>query len=199
MKPGTGVFGKLTDLYRRMGEAYATTAKAAGLSCDDCPHNCCTSYFQHHTYIDWIYLHKGLNALPEQRRKEYASRAEAYLAEAREALAAGRAPTAMCPLNDTGLCGLYGHRMMICRLHGTRNMLFGPNGAGKVFSGCARFTALPVVADGPEEAIPVLDRTPFYRELAGLEKEFLARVGRALPRVDLTLAEMIVLGPPPLR
>ena len=89
MKPGTGVFGKLTDLYRRMGEAYATTAKAAGLSCDDCPHNCCTSYFQHHTYIEWIYLHKGLNALPEQRRKEYASRAEAYLAEAREALAAG--------------------------------------------------------------------------------------------------------------
>ncbi len=82
MKPGTGVFGKLTDLYRRMGEAYATTAKAAGLSCDDCPHNCCTSYFQHHTYIEWIYLHKGLNALPEQRRKEYASRAEAYLAEA---------------------------------------------------------------------------------------------------------------------
>ena len=45
MKPGTGVFGKLTDLYRRMGEAYATTAKAAGLSCDDCPHNCCTRIF----------------------------------------------------------------------------------------------------------------------------------------------------------
>ncbi len=198
-KNGAGVFGRLADLYRCMGEAYTATATAAGLDCGDCPHNCCTSYFQHHTYVEWIYLHKGLSALPAPRREEYRRRAGLYLADARAALASGRAPAAMCPLNDCGLCGLYSHRMMICRLHGTRNTLLSPDGAGRTFPGCARFTALPVVVAGSEDSVPTLDRTPFYRELALLEKELLARIGRPLPRVDLTLAEMIVLGPPPLR
>ena len=198
MRAGTGTFGALADLYRRMESAYAATAKAAGLDCKGCEHNCCTSYFQHHTYVEWIYLHKGLGALPAERRSTYIGRAEAYVAEARASVAVGCAPAIMCPLNDDGLCGLYTHRMMICRLHGTRNTLSSPNGTQRTFPGCARFTALPVVLEGPEESIPTLDRTPFYRELAGLEKALFTRIGRPLPRVDLTLAEMIVLGPPPL-
>ena len=197
--PAKGIFGRLADLYLRMQAAYEATAAAAGLSCMGCGHNCCTSYFQHHTRVEWIYLHKGLSALPAPRRKEYERRAETYLAEARPMVASGRAPAIMCPLNDDGLCGLYGHRLMICRLHGTRNSFAAPDGTRRTFPGCARFTSLPLVRDASEETVPVLDRTPFYRELAGLEKELLARVGRPLPRVDLTLAEMIVLGPPALR
>ncbi len=196
---GSGVFGRLADLYWRMTAAYEQTAKAAGLTCAGCPHNCCATFFQHHTHVEWIYLWKGLNALPEARRAEYRRRAVAYVAEARPLLAAGKAPAIMCPLNDGGLCGLYSHRMMICRLHGTRNTLAAPDGSSRTFAGCARFTSLPVVSTGQEEAIPCLDRTPFYRELAGLEKDFLARLGRSLPKVDLTLAEMILLGPPALR
>jgi hypothetical protein len=56
------VFRKLAALYERMGRAYETSAQSIGLSCAGCPDNCCTSFFQHHTYVEWAYLWKGLAA-----------------------------------------------------------------------------------------------------------------------------------------
>jgi hypothetical protein len=101
---------------------------------------------------------------------------------------------------------------MICRLHGTRNVLILPDGRRRIFSGCVRFSSLPCASipsppsgggDCPAPAgearpyaCPTLNRTPFYAELAALEMEFCRKAGRPLPRVELTLAEMIVLGPP---
>jgi hypothetical protein len=110
----------------------------------------------------------------------------------------------MCPLNlgaeGEGRCGLYGHRMMICRLHGVPNQLIrpasprNPAGAQAVFPGCDRAQEL---AKGVEA--PMLDRTPLLTELATLEMDFVGRERmRSLPRVDLTLAEMILAGPPKL-
>ena len=179
-----------------MEDAYKERAQQAGLSCAGCETNCCTSFFQHHTHVEWTYLWRGLNELPDARRKNFVERAKGYVQETRAALAANTPPAAMCPLNEDGLCVLYSHRLMICRMHGTRNVLTLPDGRRQIFPGCARFSALPCSED---DACPSLDRTPFYGELAALEMEFRQKAGRPLPRVDLTLAEMLVLGPPKIR
>ena len=98
----------------------------------------------------------------------------------------------MCPANVDGLCMIYRHRLMICRLHGVRHRLSGPSGV-RDFPGCWRFEEGAASQDGPA---PVLDRTPLYRRLAALEMEFLGAKARRLPRVSLTLALMLVNGPP---
>ena len=195
----TGIFTRLGRLYAKMEAAYKECAETAGLRCEGCENNCCTSFFQHHTHIEWAYLWRGLQELPAERRKEFVQRAHAYVEKARQNIASGRLPDAMCPLNEQGLCALYSHRLMICRLHGTRNLFRLPNGGEQVFPGCFRFTALPCAAEGNESNCPTLDRTPLYGELASLEMEYLRRASRRMSRVDMTLAEMLVLGPPQLR
>ncbi len=70
------VFRKLDALYERMASVYADTSAKIGLSCEGCEENCCTSYFQHHTYVEWTYLWQGLNKLPEDKRNEYIRRSE---------------------------------------------------------------------------------------------------------------------------
>lgn len=181
-----------------MEAAYRLCADSAGLTCDGCENNCCTSFFQHHTHIEWAYLWRGLRELPPGERKLFVRRSRAYVDDAGQSLASGRLPSAMCPLNDAGLCVLYSHRLMICRLHGTRNVFRLPDGRRQYFPGCGRFAGLPCASEGKEDACPTLDRTAFYQELAALELEFLKRAAGPMPRVDMTLAEMIVMGPPRL-
>ena len=194
--PSGNVFSRLAELYSRMEQAYAQSAQAAGLSCAGCPTNCCTSYFQHHTRIEWIYLLKGIRALPAARQATLHQRASVYMAHAQEALAARQIPSAICPVNEDGLCTLYAHRLMICRMHGTRNSMQLPDGQEKIFAGCGQY----VQRCGKNGSTPpALDRTPFYRNLAALEMELLKNSGQPLPRVNLTIAEMILAGPPPLR
>lgn len=190
----SGVFARLADLYKRMEGAYNTTAHAAGLSCAGCEDNCCRTHFRHHTYIEWIYLWKGMLTLPEAKRNAYVARAHDVVAECNSIQAAGATPRVMCPVNDDGLCGLYNHRLMICRLHGTRNVLHRPDGQRQLFRGCYRFDAL--TSTMAADAIPSLDRTPLYKELAQLEMEHLGPRAANAPRVSLTLAEMLVYGPP---
>ncbi len=106
----------------------------------------------------------------------------------------GMRPKIMCPLNDAGLCGVYKHRLMICRMHGVVNTLRQPNGRQLSFPGC--FKCQDLTKD--MENVPVVDRTPLYKELVGLEMGLLGNKIRTMPKVDLTLAEMIVMGPPNL-
>lgn len=187
------VFRKLASLYEDMQTQYQIHSARLGLSCDGCSDNCCTSYFQHHTRVEWAYLLQGLAELPEATRREYERRSRAYVRDAQEALATGERPHIMCPLNDDGRCGMYAHRLMICRLHGVPNKLRYPNGRVVEFPGCHRSQALCARAD----QIPVLDRTPLYIRLLELEAQYVGPSKiRALPRVDLTLAEMIVHGMP---
>ncbi len=225
MSTAKGTFAKLTELYQRMEQAYSVCARTAGLSCSGCEDNCCTSYFQHHTYVEWIYLWKGLNALSSAKRTLYVRQAHIYMEHCTQALAINALPTAMCPLNENGRCGLYSHRLMICRLHGTRNKMTLPHGGERIFPGCSRFVGLHearqrgqlpapagdahpcVISPASSTAVSTapllldsitLDRTPFYKELAALELELYQRLGVRLPKVDMTLAQMLVAGPPSL-
>jgi len=188
-------FRKLAVLYADMQSRYAEHAQALGLSCDGCPQNCCTSFFQHHTRIEWAYLLHGLSELPTERRAVYEERSLTYVRDATAALAKGERPSIMCPLNDEGRCGVYAHRLMICRLHGVPNRLRYPDGRAVDFPGCFRSQELCAEA----HSFPVLDRTALYTRLMELEVQFVGpRQIRTLPRVDLTLAEMIVQGSPKL-
>lgn len=191
-----GVFSRLKDLYARMEAAYRESAAAAGLSCAGCADNCCVTHFQHHTHVEWAYLWKGMMALPAEQRERYLARARANAEEARRLTARGLRPRLMCPVNDDGLCGLYGHRLMICRMHGAANRLVRADGESMLFPGCGRYAELATRADAEGRVLPVLDRTPFYRELAALEVDYLKRKKAGAAKVDLTLAEMLAYGPP---
>ncbi len=185
------LFRQLAKLYADMQTAYREVADAVGLDCAGCEDNCCHSYFQHHTNIEWAYLHKGLNTLPPAQKNMFLERAEKYVADARQALGAGRKPDMICPLNVDGLCGLYEYRLMICRLHGVPNILRPPRALPIAFPGCFKSQAL-----AQQKELPTLDRTPLYTRLVRLEMEF---CGKSRPKkVDLTLAEMLVMGPPTL-
>jgi hypothetical protein len=98
----------------------------------------------------------------------------------------------MCPLNRDGLCGLYEHRLMICRMHGIPNIFVRPDGKKMSFPGCFRCQELC----SQLKEVPVLDRTSFYRDLAALEMALMGPKGKSLPRVRLTIAEMLGHGPP---
>jgi hypothetical protein len=183
---------KLAQLYAEMETSYVAIARRVGLTCTDCPDNCCSSYFQHHTHIEWAYLWEGLHQLPEAQLQNIRSRAGEYVLEANRMLAAHTAPNLMCPLNTKGQCSLYTHRLMICRLHGVPNCFTLPNGLIKKFPGCFRCQELVAHHDHP----PMLERTQFYRCLAALEVDFIRGLPEKPPKVRLTLAQMIHQGPP---
>ncbi len=193
MRPSKRVISRrLAAIYDTMAAAYAKAAPA-GFTCEGCTRNCCTSYFQHHTYVEWFYVWEGLNALPEAQRMEYVARAQENVRLCHEAKERGEIPKVMCPVNNDGKCGLYMHRLMICRLYGVPNMLIGRSGLSK-FPGCP--IAMELIPD--INHTPLVDRTPLYRELAQLEMDSLGSRRSQLPKVDLTLSEMIVAGPPKL-
>jgi hypothetical protein len=180
---------KLARIYAEMDAAYEATAKAVGLSCAGCAENCCVSYFQHHTNVEWLYLRQGLAELPDERRETYLARARDYLAAAAASLSRGEVPRLMCPVNDDGLCGLHKHRLMICRLHGVPNVLVGPGGV-REFPGCGPCQRL--TASRTDH--PAMDRTPLLRRLAALEMDMWGNRAGLPPKVDLTLAAMLVAG-----
>ena len=188
------LYKQLAVVYEKMAAAYNNCAAEAGLSCSGCTTNCCTSYFQHHTYIEWAYLWQGMYSLAPQQRQYFMQKAKAYIAEANQSLSIGALPHVMCPLNEDGLCALYQYRLMICRLHGTRNSFLLPNGQQRLFPGCTVFASR--FAQHPSESIPTLDRTPFYQQLAQLEVALLKTSKKPLQKVNLSIAEMLAEGAP---
>ncbi len=188
------VFQRLAQLYLKMDISYRKAAQDIGFTCIDCPDNCCSSYFKHHTRVEWAYFIKGLSQCPDPLKQEIIKKAHDYNAKARMELSKGRTPDIMCPVNDNGLCLLYEHRLMICRLHGVPTIHIRPDGRTLDFPGCFRAQEQAQVSRDCSK----LDRTEFYRELAALEQAFVGPKVARISRVDLTLAEMIVEGPPGL-
>ncbi|MBE9519626.1 MAG: hypothetical protein IME97_00755 [Proteobacteria bacterium] len=184
---------KVADLYAAMEEAYDRTAEAINLTCMDCPDNCCDSYFQHHTYTEWAYLWKGLNGLDADKLAAIQKKAREYVSQSETSLAQGERPILMCPLNEAGRCTIYSHRMMICRLHGVPSTFTRPDARTLQFPGCFRCQEIT-----RDKTAAAMDRTDFFRQLVELELELLGKNRPTAPKVKLTLAQMIVQGPPRL-
>ena len=183
---------RLADLYQRMGESYDLVAGELAFTCEGCPDNCCDSFFLHHTLIEWAYLWQGLQELPDEELQKIKARADSYLTQATASMAREERPQVMCPLNDDGLCALYQHRLMICRMHGVPSKMTRPDGKALQFPGCFRCQEL---TDGLAR-VPEVDRTRLYQELVALEQELVIATHSARTRIKMTIAEMIVSGPP---
>lgn len=188
--------GQLAELYAEMERRYAVAAADLDFSCIGCPDNCCDSYFQHHTYIEWAYLWTGLRSLPAGELDEIMNRAASYIKHGEAMLRRGALPDLMCPLNREGLCSLYSHRLMICRLHGVPATLSRPDGRVLHFPGCFRCQELVARKQKKCQDLPALERFDLYKRLAELEISLLDSGSRALPKVKMTIAQMLLYEPP---
>ena len=188
------IIRQIAELYHDMEAAYDNTAKSLDFSCSGCPDNCCDSYFLHHTYTEWAYLWHGLKNLDERQLQDIIEKAAKNVADSEAALERGKRPIIMCPLNTDGLCSLYSFRLMICRLHGVPATFTRPDGKKLDFPGCFRCQE----RRSAYNSIPALDRTQFFRRLVELEIALLGRIRLTAPKVKLTIAQMVVKGPPVL-
>jgi len=189
---------EIAEIYRDMQEGYEQIARQIYLSCSDCKDNCCDSYFQHHTYSEWAYLCEGLSQLDEPALEQVTRRAREYVRNSSDALAAGNRPQLMCPLNENGLCILYHHRMLVCRMHGIPATMTRPDGQSMRFPGCFRCQEIVAEKYEKEDQAPAMDRTSLFRRLVALESQLMGDKHHLYPRVKKTIADMIVEGPPSL-
>jgi hypothetical protein len=187
---------RLTDVYEAIQSEYDRVARQVGLSCSRCSDNCCDSYFLHYTYAEWAYLWEGIREMDEDARSRIIGRAKQYNEESRRTIVSGKLPQLMCPLNDDGLCTLYTHRLMICRLHGIPATMTRPDGKKLSFPGCFRCQEIVAASHEQAEDTPVMDRTHLLRKVAAIEAELLGGKRHLFPKVKRTIAEMIAKGPP---
>lgn len=183
---------QIAAVYEEIEKQYDVVAKQLDFSCTGCPDNCCDSYFLHHTYSEWAYLWQGLQELPVEKRQEFEQRSRDYVLKSQEALGRNERPQIMCPLLDDGLCGLYKHRLLICRLHGVPSSMTRPDGQQLLFPGCFRCQEIT----GDNEDVPRMDRTTLFQQVVQIEMEWLGVKRNILPKVKMTIAEMIIKGPP---
>ena len=177
---------RLESLYRKMDKAYETCADIHGFICRGCEDNCCRTRFYHHTLLEAMAIYSGYVRMTPRGRERVNTRAIEYCRQHAEADAAGTRARPWCPLNEKGRCLVYDLRPMICRLHGIPHVLHLPNGKTVQGPGCDDFMSLQ-----PSDKHPPLDRTPFYKELSGLEKAFRAELN-ANAKFRQTIAEMIM-------
>lgn len=178
------------ELFSSMDDAYADVAGSLGFRCNGCEDSCCGERFHHYTLSEYFFLGEGYRFLSGEVRRKVFSRARevARIYEA-EDLAGGVGDLrVMCPLNHGGLCLVYGHRPMICRLHGIPHVLRMEGRQEKSGAGChviqGRF---PSGSDLPA----VLDRSGFYRRMAEIEIDLRKAAGFA-GHFRRTVADMIV-------
>jgi hypothetical protein len=187
---------RMRRIYEEMERGYDEVATRLQFSCDGCPDNCCDSWFQHHTFVEWGYLWLGFCQLPEARQAEILERSRLSVVASEQALARNERPQVMCPLNDNGRCVLYAHRLMVCRTHGVPATMQRPDGQRLEFPGCFRCQELVKQTFVDEAKVPRTERTLLLRELAMLENELMGGKRHLYPRIKLTIAQMLVKGPP---
>ncbi len=187
---------ELQEIYQGMENEYARVARQLSFTCKGCPDNCCDSYFLHHTYTEWAYLWLGFRQLTPAKQRDVLNRAAAVSLICKQALRQGERPQVMCPLNDEGLCVLYPYRLLVCRTHGVPASMTKPDGKRLIFPGCFRCQEIACNLRGQGVEIPLVERTPLLQRLALLENTLLKGDRRRYPKVKLTIAEMLIKGPP---
>lgn len=186
---------QLQGIYEALEKDYDSVANQLDFSCNGCPDNCCDSYFLHHTYAEWVFLRLGFSQLGPTKQKEILQKSRNYIRQCKEVNKSGERPQIMCPLNEGGLCVLYEHRLLVCRTHGVPATLTRPDGQKLHFPGCFRCQELVQRKYGKAQP-PYVERTPLLRKLVLLEDELLDNRRSLTPKVKITIAEMLVKGPP---
>lgn len=177
---------RLKILYADMDVAYKAAADHYGFHCDGCTDNCCLTRFYHHTHLEYMYLIQGFFSIPRDAQLDIQARAVSVRQETAAAEKNQSVIRIMCPLNEGGRCRLYVCRPMICRLHGIAHELHLPGRPVSRGPGCEAFSRQTAGGDYFR-----FDRTPFYREMAGLENE-LKQASGITAKLKMTVADMIV-------
>ena len=176
---------RLNTLYAAMDRKYREAADYYGFQCQGCEDNCCFTRFYHYTLLEYLYIMKGYRLLDTRKQAGIKRRARDVCRETEKADKKGRAVRLMCPLNHENLCLLYAYRPMICRLHGIPHELIRPGQGVLKAAGCDTFTRIC-----PGKKHYKFDRTPFYAQMARLEKEVRQFAG-GVHKIKMTVAEMI--------
>ena len=177
---------RLERIYLAMDNAYRHAAENYAFNCEGCRDNCCRSRFYHHTVIERVYLLQGLKTLALKKQSEVKLRARKVVVRTAGGGLGKETIRMMCPLNFDELCILYPYRPMICRLHGIPHELKKP-GQGALFGpGCETFDQR-----WGHKSYFSFDRTPFYRQLAALEREVRQSLGH-VGKIRMTVAEMLL-------
>lgn len=179
----------LSELFARMDTGYSEAARGYGFQCTGCDQNCCETLFHHHTLAEYLFLQSGFLDLAEVAQTDIQARA----AKAQQATQQAEDPSTfrvMCPLNDKGMCRLYAHRPMICRLHGIPHELNHPVRGTTKGPGCAEFDR-----QCDQNVSPPLVRTPFYQEMAQVESRLRADLNFRI-KIKMTVTRMVLSWAP---
>ncbi len=176
---------RLQKKFSDMDKKYQEAASYYDFLCEGCRDNCCRSLFFHHTFLEYLYIHEGYHTLRPEKQAEVKNRAQAICREPQRTEKKDSAAGPMCPLNFNERCALYSYRPMICRLHGIPHELQRPGQGIITGPGCGAFTQKHA-----EKNYFKFDRTPFYFELAVLEKDFKNKAG-ITHKLKITIAEII--------
>lgn len=177
---------EVKDLYLRMDNAYSRVANAHGFFCNGCKSNCCETWFFHHTIAEYFFIMEGCKNLGNDELKKARERAKIVIKNAETFHKTTEAFKTMCPLNVDGKCIIYAHRPMICRLHGVGYSFVMPNNLSKQGKGCSAFEQRAAA----NKSDAMLDRTPFYRDMAKIEQE-LRQAVNFTQKTKMTVAQML--------
>jgi Fe-S-cluster containining protein len=173
---------RLETLYEKMDARYQQVAAQYGFVCTGCLDNCCRTRFYHHTHVEYGYLKKAFACLEKPLKQALITRAK-WLQDT-----VSKDPSArpICPLNEEGKCLLYAARPMICRLHGIPHELHHPGRGVSFAPGCGEFDRQCKTG-----TYIAFDRTPLYMELAQIEHDLKAALGKS-ETLRITVAEMLI-------
>ena len=177
---------RLSKLFALMDNKYKEAADYYVFNCSGCKDNCCATRFYHYTLLEYIYIHKGFEALDNEKQIEIKKGAAVSVKLMLEAEKNNMPFRVMCPLNVDGICILYDYRPMICRLHGIPHELYTYLKGIVKSPGCDAFIKTCKV-----KGYYRFDRTSFYTGLAELEKDIRVLSG-IKSKVKMTIAQMLI-------
>lgn len=178
------IFSSLADLYKEMDAAWDKTAQAHEFQCNGCEDNCCKSLFFHHTHIEKDYLLYGFSQLASDQQQVVKKLAQEYYEQTFVQADEAESKKLFCPVNEDGKCLLYDYRPMICRLHGVPHELIRPNAFPLRGPGCE-------AGNFGSDPQPLLNRTPFYQQLAQIEMEYKTTTGKTT-RLKESIAQILL-------